>query len=88
VRDRRYDLNQDSAVDERVHTKYMMVSGVFGTNRAGSFVWTGSANWTKPSLRRSDEVTLRIRSKGTHSHYLTNFRDAYRNGSRPTPYSN
>ncbi len=88
VRDSRYDLNQDGAVDERVHTKYMMVSGVFGTNRAGSFVWTGSANWTKASLRRADEVTLRIRSKGTHSHYLTNFRDAYRNGSRPTPYSN
>ncbi len=88
VRDSRYDFNRDGAVDERVHTKYMMVSGIFGSNRSASLVWTGSANWTKPSLRRSDEVTLRIRSKGTHSHYLTNFRDAYRNGSRPTPYSN
>ncbi len=88
VRDSRYDYNRDGAVDERVHTKYMMVSGIFGSNRSASFVWTGSANWTKPSLRRSDEVTLRIRSKGTHNHYLTNFRDAYRNGSRPTPYSN
>ncbi len=88
VRDSRYDFNRDGSVDERVHTKYMMVSGIFGTNRAASFVWTGSANWTKTSLRQSDEVTLSIRSKGTHRRYLMNFRDAYRNGSRPTPYSN
>ena len=88
VRDSRYDFNRDGAVDEWVHTKYMMVSGIFGTNRSASFVFTGSANWTRTSLRQSDEVTLRIRSKGTHANYLRNFRDAYNNGSRPTPYSN
>ncbi len=88
VRDSRYDFSGDGQVDERVHTKYLLVNGYFGTDRSSWYVFTGSANWTRPSLRQSDEVTLRIRSKGTYMRYASNFRDQYNNGSRPTGYSN
>ena len=41
------------------HQKLMFVSGHFGDDRAASYAWTGSHNWTDRSLR-NDEVTLRI----------------------------
>lgn len=88
VRNSRYDTDGDGLIDKRVHTKYLLISGVYAGNRSSWYVFTGSENWTKASLRRSDEVTLRIRGKGTHNHYVANFNDVYITGSRATPYSN
>ena len=41
------------------HQKLMFVSGHFAGDRAASYAWTGSHNWTDRSLR-NDEVTLRV----------------------------
>ena len=41
------------------HQKLMVVSGHFAGDRAASYAWTGSHNWTDRSLR-NDEVTLRV----------------------------
>jgi hypothetical protein len=41
------------------HQKLMILSGHLGRDRAASYVWTGSHNWTDRSLR-NDEVMLRV----------------------------
>ena len=52
-------VRRTGGVSRATHQKLMFVSGHFGDDRAASYAWTGSHNWTDRSLR-NDEVTLRI----------------------------
>ncbi|MDQ3424153.1 MAG: phospholipase D-like domain-containing protein [Actinomycetota bacterium] len=88
VRNSRHDVNGDGEVDKRVHTKYTLINGVYAGDASSWHVFTGSENWTPASLRRSDEVTLRIRGQSVHKRYVANFNHVYRTASRPTGYSN
>lgn len=52
-------VRRTGGVSRATHQKLMFVSGHFGDERAASYAWTGSHNWTDRSLR-NDEITLRI----------------------------
>jgi hypothetical protein len=54
------------------HFKMLAVSGVVGTNRAASVVWTGSNNFTNDGVK-FDEVTMRIASRQAWSQYVRQF---------------
>lgn len=70
--DSRYDRNRDGAVDLRVHHKYLLINGRYGSNSSAFRVTTGSQNWGA-SLRTSDENTITVRSRSAHSAYLNNW---------------
>jgi phospholipase D-like protein len=54
------------------HFKMIAASGVVGTNRAASVVWTGSNNFTNDGVR-FDEVTFRIASRAAWVQYVNQF---------------
>jgi hypothetical protein len=54
------------------HFKMLAVSGVVGTNRAASVVWTGSNNFTNDGVKY-DEVTMRIASRAAYLQYVNQF---------------
>ena len=57
------------------HFKMLAVSGVVGTNRASSVVWTGSNNFTNDGVQY-DEVTMRIASRAACSSTSTSSRSS------------
>ena len=54
------------------HFKMIAASGVVGTNRAASVVWTGSNNFTNDGVT-FDEVTFRIASRAAWAQYVNQF---------------
>ena len=54
------------------HFKMLAVSGVVGTNRGASVVWTGSNNFTNDGVKY-DEVTMRIASRQAFLQYTSQF---------------
>jgi hypothetical protein len=54
------------------HFKMIAASGVVGTNRAASVVWTGSNNFTNDGVT-FDEVTFRIASRAAWTQYVNQF---------------
>jgi hypothetical protein len=54
------------------HFKMIAASGVVGTNRAASVVWTGSNNFTNDGVK-FDEVTMRIASRAAWAQYVNQF---------------
>lgn len=71
--DSRYDRNGDGAVDLRVHHKYLLINGRYGSDSSAHRVTTGSQNWGA-SLRTSDENTITVRSQSAYADYLNNWR--------------
>ncbi|NUS52294.1 MAG: hypothetical protein HOQ22_14795 [Nocardioidaceae bacterium] len=53
------------------HQKLMVLSGILGRDRAASYVWPGSHNWSNQSLRH-DEVVLRVAGPRTVAAYERN----------------
>ena len=54
------------------HFKMIAASGVVGSNRASSVVWTGSNNFTNDGVK-FDEVTMRIASRAAWTQYVNQF---------------
>jgi phosphatidylserine/phosphatidylglycerophosphate/cardiolipin synthase-like enzyme len=73
--DSRYDRNGDGAFDVRVHHKYMLINGRYGTDRSAWRVHTGSQNWGRGTLRGGDENTLNVVSRFAYRYYMRNWRD-------------
>lgn len=66
------DFNVAPEIDIRVHSKYMLIDGAYDDDIIPR-VFTGSHNWSRDSLRVSDEAMLRIMGRDIHDQYLDNF---------------
>ena len=75
--DSRLDVDRDGVKDYYVHHKYFLV-GHPGLERWRTY--TGSHNWNVGSLRRADELMLRIDGRATFEDYLANFQEVRRAG--------
>lgn len=71
--DSRFDRDEDGYFDLRTHEKYMLISGVYGSNRSAREVHTGSQNWGRGTLHNGDENTLTIRLPNAYRQYLRNW---------------
>jgi phosphatidylserine/phosphatidylglycerophosphate/cardiolipin synthase-like enzyme len=80
--DSRYDRNGDGLFDVRVHHKYMLINGHYGTDRSAWRVHTGSQNWGRGTLRGGDENTLTIVNRGAYAKYMKNWSFVRDNGAR------
>ncbi|HET6563658.1 MAG TPA: phospholipase D-like domain-containing protein [Marmoricola sp.] len=79
--DSRFDPNGNGEVNLRVHTKYLLVSGVHGGDRSSWRVTTGSQNWGA-SLRTSDENTITIDDRAVHAAYVRNWQHVVNTSAR------
>ena len=80
--DSRYDRDGDGIFDVRVHHKYMLINGRYGTDRSSWRVHTGSQNWGQGTLRGGDENTLNIVSRAAYRQYMGNWNYVARYGAR------
>ncbi len=80
--DSRVHTDDDGVVDQRVHSKYMIIRGNYNGDTSAKQVFTGSQNWVGGSLTRSDEVLLSIKSDAAYAQYLQNWKDVTRVGAR------
>jgi hypothetical protein len=57
-----------------VHSKYLLINAPYGANaRRQKLVFTGSHNYTGPSLRNHDETLLKIENGEVYDAYLQNW---------------
>lgn len=56
-----------------IHSKYIIVNGRVGSNRHYKAVWTGSGNWTKSSLRFSNESSILVTGDQVYSEFKANW---------------
>ncbi|MDQ3616242.1 MAG: phospholipase D-like domain-containing protein [Actinomycetota bacterium] len=80
--DSRKHRNSDGVVDVRVHTKYLLVNGHYGSDRSSWQVFTGSANWVAGSLTGGDEVMLRVTSRPAYVRYVDHYDFVRKYGAR------
>ncbi|GAA4234386.1 hypothetical protein FHR32_002969 [Streptosporangium album] len=66
-------LGDGSALPGRIHSKYLLVEGSYDGDRNAHWVFTGSHNYIKTSLRRNDEALLRLNDKAVYRQYVANF---------------
>jgi phosphatidylserine/phosphatidylglycerophosphate/cardiolipin synthase-like enzyme len=53
------DADEDEIPEKYLHLKYVSINGVYNGQTNARVVFTGSANWTRRSLR-SDEIIVRV----------------------------
>ncbi|MEV8537020.1 phospholipase D-like domain-containing protein [Streptomyces sp. NPDC051211] len=58
-----------------LHSKYMIIEGTYDGQADKSLVFTGSHNYTNPSLRGHDETVLKIDDYTVYSQFEHNFDD-------------
>ncbi|TDD20849.1 phosphatidylserine/phosphatidylglycerophosphate/cardiolipin synthase family protein [Nonomuraea diastatica] len=66
-------LGDGGALPGRVHSKYLLVEGSYDGDRHARWVFTGSHNYNETSLRRNDEVLLRLGNRRVYEQYVANF---------------
>jgi phosphatidylserine/phosphatidylglycerophosphate/cardiolipin synthase-like enzyme len=66
-----------------IHSKMMLYKGRYDGTPGRTFVWGGSHNWTKQSLRVSDEVFVAISRLGIYKNYSWYFGEIW---ARSTPF--
>ncbi len=59
--------------DNFIHSKYIIVNGRVGSDRKAKIIWTGSGNFTKSSLRFSNEVSLLVRGDLAYRQFKANW---------------
>lgn len=58
-----------------LHSKYLLVEGAYGDVDDTALVFTGSANYTVPTLRGHDETMLKISDRSVYQQFENNFDD-------------
>ena len=76
------DRDHDGFYESYVHSKYVLVDGVYNGNTAATAVWAGSANFGGTGLREGNEVTLKISGRTVTSQYEADF-ERIRSISKP-----
>ena len=80
--DSRFDRDGDGLFDLRVHHKYMLINGHYGTDHSVWRVHTGSQNWGRGTLHNGDDNTLNIVSRAAYGQYLRNWDTVARGHAR------
>lgn len=80
--DSRMDRKNQGFFDLRVHHKYLLINGRYGSDRSSWRVHTGSANWGRGTLRGGDENTLNVVSRRAYRQYIRNWDHVVRTSSR------
>lgn len=80
--DSRYDRDGDGYYDLRVHSKYMLINGVYAGDHSAWEVHTGSQNWGRGTLRRGDDNTINITSRRAYAQYIRNWDTLVAHGRR------
>jgi phosphatidylserine/phosphatidylglycerophosphate/cardiolipin synthase-like enzyme len=80
--DSRFDRDGDGIFDVRVHHKYMLINGKYGTDGSSWRVHTGSQNWGRGTLRGGDENTLTIVNRAAYRQYMADWNYIARYGAR------
>ncbi len=83
--DSRWDMNGDGVNEVRVHSKYILIKGRFGSQKKAVRVLTGSQNWVAGSLSRGDETTLNIARVKAYKQYIAHW-NRVKSHSRRLPY--
>jgi phosphatidylserine/phosphatidylglycerophosphate/cardiolipin synthase-like enzyme len=73
IYDGRIDANGDGVKELYPHSKYLLINGVYQGDSTFKGVYTASQNFTNNSLRRSNEVMLRIPTDAVYGEYARNF---------------
>ena len=80
--DSRWDRDGDGLFDVRVHHKYMLINGRYGSDRSSWRVHTGSQNWGRGTLRGGDENTVSIAARRAYRRYIGNWDMVVKFGGR------
>lgn len=67
-----WKLNDSSQLPGRIHSKYMIIEGMYDGDADAKWVFTGSHNYTRNSLRRNDETLLQTNIRSIYEAYRTN----------------
>ena len=62
-----------------IHSKYLIINGVYGSANNVKVVFTGSPNFSGNSLRQSNETGLKVQIGSVYDAFLANF-NLIRNG--------
>jgi phosphatidylserine/phosphatidylglycerophosphate/cardiolipin synthase-like enzyme len=65
--------NGDVGTSNFIHSKFIIVNGAWGSDKSVKMVFTGSGNWTKSSLRFSNETNILVRSTLAYSQFKANW---------------
>jgi hypothetical protein len=71
--DRNDDGNFVHGVDHFIHTKYVLVNGIYVGDRSTKIVFSGSANWTNTALQYGNETTFSIKDNSVYADYHEQF---------------
>lgn len=66
------ELNDGSQLPGRIHSKYMIINGMYDGDTDAKWVFTGSHNYNLTSLRRNDETMLQTNIRGIYELYKAN----------------
>jgi phosphatidylserine/phosphatidylglycerophosphate/cardiolipin synthase-like enzyme len=77
-----YDCDELHEVDMYSHQKYLTISGHYGDDRSGSYIFTGSSNWTHSGIS-GDEMILRAKGANLVKRWNRNFDFIWTKRSRP-----
>ena len=55
-----------------LHSKYLLINGVYDGASRKKLVFTGSHNYTYPALRANDETLLKIDNAALYDQYKAN----------------
>lgn len=69
----RLDQDGDGIPDIYIHSKYLLISGVYGARSDVKVVYTGSPNLSLNSLRQSNEAMIRLESAEAYEAFRGNF---------------
>ncbi|MER7735726.1 phospholipase D-like domain-containing protein [Streptomyces erythrochromogenes] len=58
-----------------LHSKYLLIEGAYGDVDDTALVFTGSANYTVPTLRGHDDTLLKISDRSVYQQFENNFDD-------------
>jgi len=68
-----------------VHSKFIIVNGKWGSDKKAHYVWTGSGNWTKSSLRFNNEVNLLIKGGPAYHQFKANWNKIWNSNKYSRP---
>ncbi len=69
----RLDRDSDGVLDLYIHSKYILINGVYGASTNVKAIYTGSQNFSSNSLRQSNETMLRVQLDPVYDAFLANF---------------
>lgn len=73
VYDGRLDRDNDGELDLYIHSKYILISGGYAGKNNVKAVYTGSQNFSRNSLRESNETNIRIQLDHVYDQFNANF---------------